>query len=277
MSDQNPIPDQNQTTQNSGFFDQILNLPNDSTKKTIIVALLLCFVCSILVSGAAVLLKPLQIANKKVDIKSNILAVADLKTDDQSIDELFKQFEMKVVDLETGGYVEDIDVANFDQNKASNDPEQSIQLSGDQDIAGIGRRAKYAKVYLLKEGDVTKQIVLPVHGYGLWSTMYGFLALESDANTIKGLKFYQHAETPGLGGEIDNPKWQAKWVGKKLHDDEGNLKIGVARGQAAQGSMHQIDGLSGATLTSQGVSNMVKYWLSVGGFGPYLEKLRPHG
>ncbi|MFK8066999.1 MAG: Na(+)-translocating NADH-quinone reductase subunit C [Gammaproteobacteria bacterium] len=274
MSDQNSIPDQNQS---AGFFGQILNLPNDSTKKTIIVALLLCFVCSILVSGAAVLLKPLQVINKKVDIKSNILSVADLKADRQNIDELFEQFEMKVVDLESGEYVDDIDVANYDQNKASNDPQQSINLSGDEDIAGINRRAKYAKVYLLKDGNTTKQIVLPVHGYGLWSTMYGFLALESDANTIKGLKFYQHAETPGLGGEIDNPNWQAKWVGKKLHDNEGSLKIGVARGQAAKGSNHQIDGLSGATLTSQGVSNMIKYWLSDGGFGPYLKKLQPDG
>ena len=274
------MSDQNNTEEKQGFFAKILSLPNDSTKKTIIIATLLCLVCSILVSASAVLLKPLQVSNKKADIKRNILAVADLKTNGQNIEELFKQFEMKIVDLETGKYVDDIDPANFDQRKASADPLQSINISGDQDIAGIGHRSKYAKVYLLKEGDKTKQIVLPVHGYGLWSTLYGFLSLESDGNTIKGLKFYEHAETPGLGGEVDNPKWQAQWVGKKIFDDKGDLRFEVVRGQVVSGvsgAEYQVDGLSGATLTSKGVSNMVNFWLGDGGFGPYLNKFHSEG
>ena len=263
-----------------GFFAEILSLPNDSTKKTIIIAALLCLVCSILVSASAVILKPLQLSNKKADIKKNILSVADFQVEGKSVDEIFKQFEMKIVDLETGEYVYDVDPANYDQRKASADPLQSINLSGDQDVAGIGHRAKYAKVYLLKEGDQTKQIVLPVHGYGLWSTLYGFLSLESDGNTIKGLRFYEHAETPGLGGEVDNPKWQAMWVGKKIYDDQGDLRFEVVRGQVAAGSTsaaYQVDGLSGATLTSKGVSNMVVFWLGKDGFGPYLNKLNPAG
>ena len=275
------MPDQeNNIDQKQSFFAEILSLPNDSTKKTIIVAALLCLVCSILVSASAVILKPLQISNKKADIKRNILAVADLNTDGQSIEETFKQFEMKIVDLETGEYVDDIDPAEFDQRKAAADPSLSINISGDQDIAGIGHRSKYAKVYLLKEGDQTTQIVLPVHGYGLWSTLYGFLSLENDGNTIKGLKFYEHAETPGLGGEVDNPKWQAMWAGKKIFDDKGDLRFEVVRGQVASGTSgaeHQVDGLSGATLTSKGVSNMVNFWLGKDGFGPYLNKFNSKG
>ena len=273
------MPDQeNNIDQKQSFFAEILSLPNDSTKKTIVVAGMLCLVCSILVSASAVILKPLQISNKKADIKRNILAVANLKADGENLEELFKQFEMKVVDLETGEYANDIDPAGFDQRKAASDPSLSINISGDQDIAGIGHRSKFAKVYLLKEGNQTKQIVLPVHGYGLWSTLYGFLSLESDANTIKGLKFYEHAETPGLGGEVDNPKWQSQWVGKKIFDDNGDLRFEIVRGKVVSGASsadYQVDGLSGATLTSKGVSNMVNFWLGKDGFGPYLNKLNP--
>jgi len=272
------MSDTNTTPQKQGFVAELLSLPNDSTKKTIIVALLMCLVCSILVSGAAVALKPLQLSNKKADIRENVLAVTGLQSDGKNTDELFKKFEINIVDLETGEYVDDIDPATFDQRKAASDPSMSINLSGDQDIAGIGHRSKYAKVYLLKEGDKIKQIVLPIHGYGLWSTLYGFISLESDGNTIKGLKFYEQAETPGLGGEVENPKWQAKWVGKKIFDAKGKLHFKVIRGHVVSGvsgAEYQVDGLSGATLTSNGVSNMINYWFSDDGFGPYLNKLKP--
>lgn len=264
----------------AGLLSSLQALPNDSTKKTIIVALLLCLICSIVVASAAVLLKPLQIANKKTDKKRNILAVTGLAYDGKSIDELFEQFEIKVVNLETGDYAENIDPAIYDQRKAAKDPVQSTKLPSDQDIAGIIRRANLATVYLLKEGNNIKQIVLPVHGYGLWSTLYGFLALDSDANTIHGLKFYEHAETPGLGGEVDNPRWRSQWLGKKSYDDNGEVRIKVIRGHVVpelSGSEYQVDGLSGATLTSQGVSNLLNYWLGEDGFGPYLNKIRSEG
>ena len=259
-----------------GFFGNILSLPNDNPKKTILVAALLCLVCSILVSTSAVIFKPLQQANKAADIKKNILAVTGLLTENADINTLFEQFEVKVVDLATGDYV-DLDPATYDQRKAAGDPTQSIVLTADQDIAGIGRRAKLATVYLLKDGDKTKQVVLPIHGYGLWSTLYGFISFEADFNTIGGLQFYAHAETPGLGGEVDNPKWRKQWQGKKAFNDKGELKIEVIRGHVdfkVAGAQHQIDGLSGATLTSRGVSNLVNYWLGDHGFGPYLNKMR---
>jgi len=258
------------------FISKILSLPNDDPKKTILVALLLCLVCSILVSASAVIFKPLQEANKSEDIKKNILAVTGLLDEHTDINVLFDQFEIKIVDLATGEYA-DVDPTAYDQRKASRDPAQSIELTQQQDIAGLSRRANLAPVYLLKENDQIKQVVLPIHGYGLWSTLYGFISLDDDFNTIGGLQFYAHAETPGLGGEVDNPKWRKQWQGKKVFDEQGNVKIEVVRGHVdfkLAGAEHKVDGLSGATLTSRGVSNLVQYWLGDHSFGPYLNKMR---
>jgi Na+-transporting NADH:ubiquinone oxidoreductase subunit C len=146
----------------------------------------------------------------------------------------------------------------------------------DQDIAKIKRQAKYAPVYLVKEDDTVKTIILPVHGYGLWSTMYGFLAIESDLNTVVGLKFYDQKETPGLGGEVENPLWRAQWEAKKIHDDDGELRIEVLKGtvdKTREESQYQVDGLAGSTITSRGVTNLLRYWLGENGFGPYLDQL----
>jgi len=258
-----------------GPLARILSLPNDNPTKTIFVAVLMCLVCSVLVSTSAVVFKSKQLANKEADIKKNILAVTGLLAENSDIDALFAQFEAKIVDLETGEYA-DIDAVSYDQYKAAKDPAQSVKLTAAQDIASIGKRAKLASIYLLKEGDSISQVVLPIHGYGLWSTLYGFIAFEGDFNTIKGLQFYAHAETPGLGGEVDNPKWRQQWQGKKAFDDSGKLKIKVIRGHVdykVAGAEHKIDGLSGATLTSQGVSNLVNYWLGDHGFGPYLKRV----
>src|SRR5690606_8511703 len=125
----------------------------------------------------------------------------------------------RIVDLDTGEYVEPEIVGRkealaYDQRKAAKDPKLSSALPGDIDIASIKRRVKYAKVYLVQNEGELEKIILPVSGYGLWSTLHGFIALEKDANTIVGLGFYEHAETPGLGGEVDNPRWKAVWQGK---------------------------------------------------------------
>lgn len=267
--------DKDQKT-SQGFFAKIFSAPNDDPKKTIMVAFLLCLVSSILVSVSAVALKPLQVANKENDIRKNILGVTGLLTAESDVNTLFEQFDIKLVDLATGEY-SDMNPATFDQRKASADPALSVQLSTEQDIANIGRRASLAKIYLLKENGRLTQVVLPVYGYGLWSTLYGFVSLEADFNTIRGLQFYSHAETPGLGGEVDNPRWRKQWQGKKVFNDAGELKIEVIRGHVDNNTtdaVHKVDGLSGATLTSRGVSNLVNFWLSENGFGPYLTKMR---
>ena len=263
------------------YKQKVLALGNDSLEKTIAVALALCFVCAILVSFSAVVLKPLQVENKALDMKKNILDVAGLMDEGTDINLAFSdQIEEKLVDISTGDYVEEMDVVAYDQRKAAKDPEQNITLDSSDDIASIKRKAKVAKVYLVKKGDAIQSIILPMHGYGLWSTMYGFLALEADGQTVKSINFYDQAETPGLGGEVVNPNWRALWKGKKVYNDSGEVALGLIKGVvdiSKPGSEYNVDGLAGATLTSLGVSNLVKYWMSAEGFAPYLDKIKNDG
>jgi Na+-transporting NADH:ubiquinone oxidoreductase subunit C len=255
-------------------------MSNDSTSKTLIVATLLCVVCSVVVSWSAVSLKPLQTKNKELDIKKNLLVTAGLVKDgasEKEIVEAFKNVETKIVDLATGDYTDDVDAKTFDSKKASKDPKQNYKIPADKDLARIRLRAKYEKVYLIKENGVVVKVVLPINGKGLWSTLYGFLVLAPDMNTVKGLGFYEHGETPGLGGEVDNPRWKQLWVGKKVFDDMMRPAIQVIKGIATPGSLYDIDGLSGATLTANGVTGLVRYWVSKDAFGPFMNKFKAGG
>ncbi len=257
----------------AGFF----HLPNDHIVKTVGVATLLCLVCSVIVSGAATLLKPIQVENALLDKKNNILAVSGIDLDGKTVEQAFEQIEARVVDLSTGTYTDAVDAQTFDQRKASKDPEYRVELSAEEDIAQIGGRSKFANVYLVKNEGKIEKVILPIKGYGLWSTLYGFIALEGDANTVSGITFYDHKETPGLGGEIENPKWQASWDGKKIADASGAPEIALIKGSVSSdmpNSEYKVDGLAGATLTSNGVTNLVQFWMGDNGFGPYLEKLR---
>ena len=258
------------------FIKKYLDMPNDSRAKTIAVATTLCLVCSVVVSTAAVGLKSKQEANKALDKKRNILQIAGMLREDKSVDEIFKEIEPRVVNLDTGEFVDDVDPAAYDQRKAAKDLSASTALEKKSDIASIRRRANLATVYLVRDAEMIKTIILPMHGYGLWSTMYGFMALEGDAQTITGFGFYEQAETPGLGGEVDNPNWKAMWTGKKAYNDNGEVAIQVIKGvvgEATPEPQHKVDGLAGATLTSRGVSNLLKYWLGEQGFKPFLNKL----
>ncbi len=255
-------------------------MANDTVKRTLTVAFLLCIVCSVLVSTAAVKLKPLQEKNKALSTKRNILQAAGLLEEGKDIDQMFSKIQIKIVDLASGEFDENIDTAKYDQKAAAKDPALSIRIPGDKDIAKIKRRAKKVPVYLVQEDGKLQTIILPIHGKGLWSTMYAFLALEGDANTVKGYTFYDHGETPGLGGEVDNPLWKQQWVGKKLFDKDWRLAVKVLKGRVnlkKPEAIHQADGLSGATLTGVGVDNLMQYWLSENGFGKFLIRIRNSG
>jgi Na+-transporting NADH:ubiquinone oxidoreductase subunit C len=260
------------------YRDKILALHNDSLEKTIAIALSLCLLCAVLVSFAAVALKPLQIGNKELDMKKNILDVAGLLDADTDINQAFdERIEAKLVDIETGDYVENMDVAAYDQRKAAKDPAQRLAIPSEKDIASIRAKAKIAKIYLVKKDDAIQSIILPVHGYGLWSTMYGFLSLAADGQTVQSINFYDQAETPGLGGEVVNPNWRALWNGKKVYSESGEPVLRLIKGvvdTSKPGSEYQVDGLAGATLTSNGVTNLIRYWMSNEGFAPYLNKVR---
>jgi len=258
------------------LIHRYLALSNENPRKIVFVALTLSLICSLFVSTAAVILKPKQEENKRHEQRKNILTVAGLMEDKADLDRLFRQVETKILDLTSGDYLSDEPATLMQKRLAEKDPTLRIKIPADQDIAQIKRRANYTPVYLVKRHGVIDTLILPVYGYGLWSTLYGFLALKSDGKTIQGLSFYQHAETPGLGGEVNNPRWRRQWQGKLAFDEKNQLRIAVVRGKVKANSrqaIYQIDGLSGATLTSRGVNNLVRYWLSDQGYGTYLKKI----
>lgn len=260
-------------TRNQGLIARFLAAPPDSVGKTLFVAVTLCLFASMIVSVAAVSLRPVQEANKLKDKQLNILQVAGLYQPGQNVAEAFQAFEPHVLDLNTGAFTDQFDAATFDDLAAAQDSELSRAL--DDDPAGIGRQARYRTVYLLRDSSgALDKVILPLHGYGLWSTLYGFIALEENGNDIFGLQFYQHGETPGLGAEVDNPRWKSQWNGKKLRDEAGDLQITVAKSQPAAGPDFYVDALAGATLTSRGVDNLVRFWMGDQGYARFLDALK---
>ncbi|MEZ8184596.1 Na(+)-translocating NADH-quinone reductase subunit C [Shewanella sp. 5S214] len=254
----------------------------DSFGRTLFVVVGLCLICSVLVSTAAVVLKPIQQENKLLDKQKYILEAASLintkegKVTKKEILSKYEQYvEARLVDLKTGEFVEG-NANLYDQRKASRDTDTSSVP--ENDIASIKRVADTAVVYLVHndEGTLTS-VILPIHGYGLWSTMYALLALEADLNTVQGLVYYDQGETPGLGGEVENPKWKALWKGKQLFDAQGNLAISVTKNPVVASSVHGVDALSGATLTSNGVQHSLQFWLGKEGFANFIAKAHNGG
>jgi len=259
----------------------------DSLGYTLGVAAVLCVACSLAVSTAAVSLRGRQEANVKLDQQKNILDATGLAIGEygvqanelttKQIDTLNAYVSSKLVDLQTGAYDSDGDPEKYNLVEEAANPETSIPIESPTFNPGEPRRPKVMKVYFVKKPGTDKilQVVLPVYGKGLWGTLYGYLALKSDLETIQGLTFYQHKETPGLGGEVDNPRWKAMWDGRKLYDEEtGQPKAMVFKGPAPKTDEYAVDGLSGATITSRGVTNLIRYWASDDGYGTYLSKLK---
>lgn len=270
-------------------------MATDSIKKTIGVAIGVCLICSVLVSVAFVQLKPIQDKNKELDKLKNILQAGGISTDGNA--DIKKVYEDNIdpiiINLKSGDILTDPDELlkpeNFDIEALAKDPGYSSLIPSDKDIADIKRRPDNMIIYNVKASDGSGEIVkriFPMYGRGLWSTMYGLLALDKDMRTIKGFTFYKHEETPGLGGEVDNPKWKGQWKDKiafVLSGDKIDLKIEVLKGQVIKerpGAESQIDGLSGSTLTTRGINNLVRFWLGFDGkewgstgYGPYIKKL----
>ena len=248
----------------------------DSIGNTLIVAVSLSLVCSLLVATTAVLLKPKQQKNRDQYRQAIILDVAGLRDPGADIEASFAGIESRIVNLADGEYIDSIDTRSFDERDAANDPELSIAIPDSLDLATIRRRAIYAPVYIIRKEGRIEQVILPVYGTGLWSTMYGYMAIAGDGTTVRGLRFYEHAETPGLGDQIDDDAWRAKWSGKQVYGPDGVARIEVVRGTAQSGAdgSSQIDGISGATLTGRGVTNLVRYWTGPHGFGPFLSKIQ---
>ena len=206
----------------------------ESIGNVLFVAIGVSLVCSILVASAAVMLKPRQLLNEEEYRQRIILDVAGLYEPGADIGEAYNAIE-----------------------------ETSTELASGEQVP----------IYLVKDDARIEQVILPIEGAGLWATMYGFLAVEADGKTARGLQFYEHGETPGLGDAVDKPAWREQWQGKRLYDDDGNPLIEVVKGPAPDESDYQIDGLAGATLTGRGVSVFVRHWIGEQGYGPYLRSL----
>ena len=259
-------------------------MQRESVLRSLLVATCLCIVCSVLVSSAAVLLKPLQQANKLRQMQKDVLVVAGLYHEGSSVTEQFKQVETMVVDLESGQYVDpdsqdaeaqDARAAAKDPRASAKDPALSVAIEKQDDLAGLKRRERYSEVFLVKSqrGEL-QQLILPVRGKGLWSTMYGFLSLEPDFRTVYGITFYEHGETPGLGGEIESEKFKSQWKGKLVRDPDGTPHFEFVRGSVDPEDPtadHKIDGIAGATITTRGVTKMIEFWMGPAGFKPFLD------
>lgn len=240
--------------------------------------LILAFACSALVAGAAVGLRPLQEANRQLDRQKHILHAAGLYEENRPVAELFANIDTRVVELASGRFVETgtIDPATYNQRRAALSDELGEVIARQDDLAGLSRKEKYALVYMVTKDGRLDQVVLPVRGKGLWSTMYAYVAVAADLTTINGVSFYEHGETPGLGGEVENRRWQDGWRGKEIYRN-GIVALQVTKGggdSAGQEGAYRIDGLSGATLTSKGVDNLLHFWFSDHGFQPFFTELK---
>lgn len=244
--------------------------------------LVLAFVCSALVSGAAVGLRPIQEANRRIDQETNILRAAGMYDGNKPVDALFANIETRVIELATGDYVppDQIPPESYNQLKAVLSEDLSRPLTRENDPAGLRRLEKYSLVYLVKDGEKLQQIILPVRGKGLWSTMYGYIAIDADLTSIRGIRFYEHGETPGLGGEIENERWLAVWQDKKMYGPAKTVLLRIVKGKATdqgEAAQHQVDGLSGATMTTQGINNLMQFWFGDHGFKPFFDQLQSKG
>ncbi len=242
--------------------------------KTIGFVFVVCLVCALLVSFSAVQLKPLQTANKLLDKQTKILEAANLlELAGSDIVATYNKFvEAKMIDLDSGEYIEG-NPDLFDERRNSRDANKSDKP--ENDLAGINRRSHDAVVYLVRNaGGEVETVVLPIVGSGLWDLMYGYVGLEADLNTVKNVIYSDHKETPGLGAEVLNPNWKALWPGKKIYNEAGEVKANLVKGGAKAGDIHGVDALSGATLTSKGVTHTLQFWFGEEGYAPFIAKYR---
>jgi len=267
---------------NGGPWQRFVAMPNDRVPKALAVVGFVCFLCSLLVATSAVLLRPRQLANRA---EERGRLIREILGDVPGLEELAQglgsiRVEARLVDLASGAFVEGGDPSAFVASAAAEDPARSRTLPSERDLAGLGRVANEAAVHIVFEGERVRLVVLPVYGEGFVSTIHGYLALDGDLNTIRALVFYEHAETPGLGSQIEDRRWLAQWRGKLVRDANGQVRIGVAPGPVVTGApdaIHAVDGLTGATYTAEGVTNLLRFWLGEDGFGPFLRRLATSG
>ncbi|MCR9102442.1 MAG: NADH:ubiquinone reductase (Na(+)-transporting) subunit C [bacterium] len=236
----------------------------ESTKYVVIFILILTAAVAISLTGLREATKEQSATNEDIFNKRAILTavqdylpngqkVADL-TDEQVL-ELFAQMKQPVVDME-GNIIEGVKAESIDMAKERKKPEAERRLP----------------VYVYEQ-DGQQFYILSVRGNGLWDEIWGSVALKSDLNTIAGATFDHKGETPGLGAEIkDNPSFAAQFEGKEIYESDGDyVSIKVRKG-GARDPKHEVDGISGATVTADGVSEMLYRGLKY--YQPYIDKVK---
>jgi Na+-transporting NADH:ubiquinone oxidoreductase subunit C len=254
-------------------------LPKDSAPKTLLFSLALCLACSLVVSAAAIWLRPMHRKHQERGQRGILL---EMLQQQPGLSELLggidaSAIETRIVNLDTGEESTEVDPADYDERAAATDPARSTPIPKDRDFAGVGRRARWARVYVIRHEGQLRSLILPIYGRGYGGLIHGYLALEGDANTIAGISFHEHAETPGIGDQITEPEWRERWRGKQVRGGDGAVQIRVVdtKAPAAAGdALHRVDAIGGATRSSQGVGNMVRFWLGDDGFGPYLRSIK---
>ena len=254
----------------------MFKINKDSTLNITLVGIGLCLVCSAIISLIAIQLRSLQVENAVLDQQKKIVSSAGLIEVYGSVENAMSNIKSIIINLDEGEIV-DLNPQTYELAKELREDGKYKFLSAEEDIASIKKREKFSKIYIEYKDDKINTIILPVRGYGLWGILYGYLAIENDFNTVAGLEFYEHKETPGLGAEIDNPKWKSLWKGKKIYKDNGEVSLKVIKGSVLNNSVnynYEVDGLSGATLTCNGVSNLIAYWMGNDGYLNFIQKLK---
>ena len=257
-------------------------MTKDSPVKALLVVLAVALVCSVLVSVANVLLKPVQFRNQLVEKSRNIMDLTGLvepgeTLSDADMADAVKQLDMRVLEIDTGWFSTAIDPADYDARAARNDPEFSVPIAAVDDLAAIGRREKYAVVYLVWKDTQLQRVILPVYGQGMWSTMYGYIAIEADFTTVAEMTFYEQAETAGLGDKIQNSEWLAQWRGRKIYSETGAVRFKVSGGKvnaASPEAKYEVDVMTGATITGDAVTQLIRYWFGPQAYGKFIERLQ---
>ncbi len=251
-------------------WKRFLALPIDSRPKTLLVAFLVSAVCALLVTGATVVLRPIQQANRAAEQQMRLEALISAIP---GMSEVLAQAEggaltTVVVDLEKAAAS---NIAPENLPAALEESGNWTALTTEQDLASIGTRPDLAQVFFLRSGDETSLVVLPVYGVGHGGVIEAMIALRGDMNTIAGLTVTSQVETPGLGARIEEPTWQASFAGKSLRDEGGTMRFAVARGHAT--SEFEVDGITGATRTSNAIQRIVRFWMGPDGYGPLLDAI----
>jgi Na+-transporting NADH:ubiquinone oxidoreductase subunit C len=254
----------------------------DTPLRALLTVLVTAVICSTVVSASVVLLRPIQLNNQLLDRSGNIMQLTGLLPEGQAVEDdalldLFKSLDTRVVNIDEADFDDSIDPYTFDARKAAGDPELSVAVPAAQDVAKLARRSRFEVAYLVWKDAVLDRVILPIRGAGMWSMLYGYVALEPDFNTLAGVIFYEQNETPGLGDQISQDYWEVQWQGKQLYDETGEMLFHVAEGPVTPGSAaadYQVDALTGATVTANAVTALMQYWFGPNGYGPLLQQLR---